>query len=134
MQEHEQWIAIAQEDLAVAKILLPKKLFTPITYHCQQTAEKALKGFLVSKNQEILKTHDLAKLLILCITFDQNFAKLYKAAKYLNPFSTKFRYPSEYDVPDVDEAQMAIKQAQKIMHFVIKKIVASHTTKQNSLF
>ena len=47
MQEHNRWIEIAKEDLTVAKILLSKKLFSPVAYHSQQAAEKALKGYLI---------------------------------------------------------------------------------------
>lgn len=50
-----------------------------------------------------------------------------KAAKVLNPFSTKFRYPSEYDIPDFADAEFSIKQAQKIVTFTTKKVVPPST-------
>ena len=53
MQDHEPWLRIAQEDLKVAKISLPEELFSPVTYHCQQAAEKSLKGYLAYKKQPI---------------------------------------------------------------------------------
>lgn len=124
MQEHERWLNIAREDLAVAKVLLPQEFFTPITYHCQQAAEKALKGYLVFKKQDVPKTHDLLKLVILCKKFDKNFEKLNNATEQLNPFSTKFRYPTEFEIPDQEDAALAIKQAETIIRFVLKKITA----------
>ncbi|MFA6263321.1 MAG: HEPN domain-containing protein [Candidatus Babeliales bacterium] len=133
MQEHERWITIAKEDLAVAKALLSQEFFTPLTYHCQQAAEKALKSYLIFKKQEILKTHDLGKLIELCKKFDNSFATLDHAAAQLNPFSSKFRYPSEEEIPDLTDAKLAITHAQSIMVFVVKKI-ANPATGQSNIF
>ena len=54
--------------------------------------------------------------------FDKNFEKLLDATIPLNPFSTKFRYPSEFDIPDFSDAKQAISHAKKILNFVSKKI------------
>jgi len=123
MQEHEQWFLIAKEDLHVAKILLKYERFSAVTYHSQQAAEKAFKGYLVFKNQEVLKTHDLIKLVGLCVKFDRTFEVFLDIVECLNPFSTKFRYPTEYDIPDLEDAALAVKHAQSIMRFVLKKIL-----------
>jgi len=133
MLGHEDWLKIAQDDLSVAKILLPQGLFSPLTYHCQQAAEKTLKGYFVFKNQPLIKTHDLYKLLEVCLIFDKDFEKIFQAIRVLNPYATKFRYPTEYDIPDVSDAEIAIKSAQIIMKFVLKKI-AEPDTKQKDIF
>jgi HEPN domain-containing protein len=133
MQEHEKWLQIAKEDLLAAKNLVTVELFSAAVYHCQQSAEKSLKGYLVFKKHEILKTHDLIKLTKLCTELDQRFAKLYETVEHLNPFSSKFRYPSEEDIPDLAEAQLTIKHAQSILSFVIKKIEEPETG-QTSVF
>ncbi len=128
MQEHEGWLRIAKEDLLMAKLGLANELFSHVTYNCQQCAEKALKGYLVFKRYPaIIKTHDLLKLLELCMSFDQEFQKKFDAADYINPFSTKFRYPTEYDLPDFAEAELAIKHARSIFKFVLKKISEPET-------
>jgi HEPN domain-containing protein len=120
--EHEKWIRIAQEDLRMAKLALPQELFSPLTYHCQQAAEKALKGYHVFKKQPVMKTHDLAKLLETCLQFDKNFEKLRQAAMELNPYSSKFRYPTEFEIPDQEDAELAIKHAEAILRFVVRKL------------
>ena len=127
MQEHEKWLKIADEDLRSAKVLLKIEIFSTATYHCHQAAEKALKGYLAFKMQEILKTHDLIKLVGLCSKLDTKFEKLYDTVEELNPFATKFRYPTEFDIPDFADTEAAIKQTQKIMNFVIKKIAEPET-------
>lgn len=122
MLEHEKWLAIAREDLAVAEVLLQEDFWTPVTYHAQQAAEKALKGYLCYKLQPITKTHDLIMLLEQCMRFETGFEQLYSAASQLNPFATKFRYPTEFDIPDLIEAELALENAAQIIAFVLKQI------------
>jgi len=131
MQEHEKWLKIAQDDLKGAKIILEHELYAKVAFDCQQAVEKALKGYLAFKGQETIKTHDLVKLLRLCATFDAEFHKKNDAASYINPFSTKFRYPTEYDVLGYDEATLAIKDANSIVKLVLKKIAEPNTGQKN---
>lgn len=134
MLEHERWLKIVKEDLAAAKVLLRAELFSSVVYHSQQAAEKSFKAFLVSRDRPVIKTHDLLKLLELCIAIDSDFQKKFDAAEYVNPFSTKFRYPDDFSVPDLQKAKIAIKHAQSIMVFVVKKISAHGTERQKSVF
>lgn len=73
MQEHEKWFSKAKEDLGMAKLGLPSEYFSSVTYHCQQAAEKYLKGYLCFKGEQITKTHDLVKSLEQCMKFDKDF-------------------------------------------------------------
>jgi HEPN domain-containing protein len=55
------WLTKAQHDLASARVLAastPPLLDTAI-YHCQQTAEKAVKGYLAFCDQEFERVHDI---------------------------------------------------------------------------
>ncbi|HBS48562.1 TPA: hypothetical protein DEO28_01515 [Candidatus Dependentiae bacterium] len=131
MQEHERWINVAKEDLKVAKCLLPEELFSSVTYHCQQSAEKSLKGYLAFKKHEIIKTHDLTKLVGLCKFFDREFESIFSLAEQLNPFATRFRYPTEFDIPTQEDCEFAIKQSEKIMKFVLKKILETETSQMD---
>lgn len=127
MQSHEAWISFAHEDLKAAKGLLKLELFSAVTYHSQQCAEKSLKAYLIFKNHQIIRTHDLLQLLELCIKFDKGFEKLFDAVNLLNPFSTKFRYPSEHDLPDKDDAQTTVQEARKIIKFIAQKTSPKNT-------
>jgi HEPN domain-containing protein len=122
MLAHEQWMAKAHEDFNAARILRRNKAFSVATYHCQQAAEKALKCYLVFKKQELMKSHDLVKLCALCKKFDHDFEKLAYACEMLSPFATKFRYPSEFDIPDLSEIKEVTRQTKKILMFTEKKI------------
>ena len=60
------WLLKASNDLVVAKIVArsPEAIWEASLYHCQQAAEKALKGFLVSVGRQgFAKTHNLGSLL-----------------------------------------------------------------------
>ena len=131
MQEHEGWLKIADEDFLLAKLAIKNELFSSVAYHCQQAAEKYLKGYLVFNKKKVIKTHDLTKLVVLCNYIDNDFSKLYVSSEKLNPFSTKFRYPTEFDIPDLETAKAAISNAKKIMNFVLKKISAPETGQTN---
>ncbi|KKP24373.1 MAG: HEPN-type nucleotidyltransferase, antibiotic resistance related protein [candidate division TM6 bacterium GW2011_GWF2_28_16] len=133
MQEHEKWLRIAKEDLLAAKALIKIELYGSVSFHCQQSAEKSLKGYLAFKKQEIIKTHDLLKLLELCMVIDRSFETQLLVVNYLNPFSTKFRYPSEYDIPDLETVKNTIKYTEKILNFSLKKINEPETG-QTSIF
>ena len=59
------WLTIAYHDLAAAKKLSTGSdpYFDVAVYHCQQAAEKAVKGFLVFHDQPFEKTHDIGVLI-----------------------------------------------------------------------
>jgi HEPN domain-containing protein len=58
----KEWFRFSSDDLSVAthcfEDMYPKKLAIAC-YHCQQSAEKALKGFLISQSIEPPKIHNL---------------------------------------------------------------------------
>ena len=122
MLEYERWLEFSKSDLKDAQHLFNVESFLSATYHCQQAAEKALKAYLVFKEHEIVNTHNLVKLGGLCKIFDQAFQKIDSELELLNPFSTKFRYPSEFDLPDKEETRAVIIQARNVVSFVLGKI------------
>jgi len=124
MLEHEHWIQFAKTDLRVAMILLhsDEPTIGPILYHSQQCAEKALKAFLVYKEQDLVKIHDLSQLLKLCSKIDSTFLELRPNAIELTPYAHKTRYPDScYIMPDLSIAHDAVEQAETILAFVENK-------------
>ncbi|KKT24266.1 MAG: HEPN domain protein [candidate division TM6 bacterium GW2011_GWF2_43_87] len=130
----ERWLVIAKTDLLSARHLLKGEFYAAATFYCQQSAEKALKGFMTFYKLPLVKTHDLVGLLTICCDKDQSFDKLLNSAEYLNPFSTKFRYLSEYDIPDEKEAVEAVDHAQRILIFVNRKTKISEDLGQQGVF
>lgn len=120
------WLAKAHSDLRSARALLA--LDEPATdtavYHCQQAAEKALKGYLAFHDQPLERTHDLERLLELATVLEPGFAPLETQASVLNPYATAFRYPGVLGVqfPSVAEVTDAIEHAQAVYDFVLGRL------------
>jgi HEPN domain-containing protein len=64
-------------------------------YHCQQAAEKALKGFLVVLGKPFEKLHDLGKIIEQAARINAGFRQYADAADALTPNSVAYRYPDE---------------------------------------
>lgn len=134
MHKIDRWLAIAKDDLLSAKHLFKGEFYSTAVFHCQQSAEKALKGFLAFHKCTLSKTHDLVGLLTLCTDFEQSFKNLLNSAEYLNPFATQFRYPSQYDIPSEEDVEHAIAHAQRILNFVYRKTNTLLGDKQETIF
>lgn len=91
-------------------------------YHCQQAAEKALKGFLVFHDQRFEKTHDLQVLINLATSADPSVSALLDNGELLTPYATLYRYPGEILEPEIDEFNEAMKASESIYTYVIKKL------------
>lgn len=117
------WPAKAQSDLRSARALaaLSEPATDTAVYHCQQTAEKALKAYLAFRDQPLERTHDLERLLEIAMALAPDFARLEEFAAALNPYAVAFRYPDSLGVqfPSVPETTAAIDHAQAVLDFVI---------------
>ena len=91
------WLIKAQHDLAAARKLAtgPDPYLDVAVYHCQQAAEKAVRGFLVFHDQPFEKTHDVEVLVSSAQHYDSGFSTQLEAAVRLTPYATEFRYPSD---------------------------------------
>ena len=118
----KEWFDIAETDLASAQHLIsmhPQPIEI-ICYHCQQSAEKFLKGFLVLNNHEIIKTHDLVVLNRLCSMYDNEFKTMEEECLRLTDYSVNIRYPYPVDLNEKDMT-LALIDAAKIKEFVQRK-------------
>jgi len=89
-----------------------------VLFHAQQAVEKALKGFLVSRQYfNFPKSHDLGYLLDIAETFESDLACLSNIVE-LSPFAVEARYPDAMnwggDV-DIKEYVSMAKHACKIL-------------------
>ncbi len=120
----QTWLAKAQHDLAAARKLSaePDPYLDTAIYHCQQAAEKAVKGFLVFHDQDFEKTHNIRFLVTLAIPFESEFSSWLEAAKRLTPYSGMFRYPGEKLEPDRSEFDQALQEAEGLYNFVLSSL------------
>jgi len=86
-------LLMAKKDLKAAKTLAlaDDPDIEIVGFHLQQATEKALKAWLVSLGEPIIKTHDLSYLLNQLESHQKNIDHLWSLAE-LNPFAVQFRY------------------------------------------
>ena len=123
MAIYEDWLLKSKRDLDTSKVLLQNTFYDTSIYHTQQCAEKALKGYCVYRRQPLTKTHDLEKILNICIELDSNFSELDILATSLNGLDVRFRYPDVEFEPDAQEVTDAIGWSERILDFVIAKCI-----------
>ena len=117
------WLTKATHDLQNAQIVsaaADAPLDTAI-YHCQQAAEKSLKGWLAWRGITLAKTHDLIQLVAEAADVTPDFVKFEQAAEILTPYVSAFRYPGLTDEPMPSRAEFdaALQHAQAIYDFVV---------------
>jgi HEPN domain-containing protein len=118
--ELQQWIEIADKDFALAEYASKNMWPVPveqICFHCQQTAEKYLKWFLVWHDIDPPKIHNLVELGKLCEKITPEFAGLYTQYVYLNTYGVQQRYPSEMRIEKQD-MDRALEYAKMVREFV----------------
>ncbi len=122
-QAVRSWLIKAGHDLLSASLLSAKeKLRDAAIFHCQQAAEKAIKGFLVFHDVRFEKSHDIEFLVSLGMTKVAELGQLLPQAECLTPYATEFRYPGDIMGPDAHEYERAYQAAIDICQFVVKNM------------
>jgi len=114
-----EWYRFADTDLALARHALsmhPPPL-EAICYHCQQSAEKYLKGYIINTGSILPpKVHNLDTLCEMCEEYDDRFQELRKPCSVLTDYGIQPRYPHEMEIHE-HEMQKAIVYAEEIRDF-----------------
>ena len=93
--KYNEWFVMAQKDLRSAKILFDHDADNEIVcFHCQQTSEKYLKGYLIAVTGELQEGHNLLKLCKKAMLHDKNFNVFLKDLAFVNAFYIETRYPA----------------------------------------
>jgi HEPN domain-containing protein len=123
MEEFEQYLYKADDDLDCAKLLvLQNKRSVPV-YLAQQCAEKSLKAYLTFREQPLAKTHDLRRLVELAKQLDPSFEEIFINALEINGLDTAFRYPEDVLEPEEQDVINTLVYAEEIFNFVKMKCV-----------
>ena len=119
----KEWLDFANRDISSARYLLgmnPVPLEI-VCYHCEQAAEKALKGYLILQDYEPPRAHDLRLLCKMCADIDKTFDTISQSCVNLTPYGIQPRYPFEIEILDSD-MQKAVVDADHVMNFVLQKL------------
>ncbi len=114
LQQVKRWIEIAEEDYRLAQHTFQMESNVPyrlIGYHAQQSAEKYLKAYLVSKLIDFPYTHSIEHLVSL-IESNNNISGMFPEAYELTNYAISRRYPGDYGSVSYEEAKKAMKLAE----------------------
>ena len=120
-----EWLAKADEDLEFGRVNLEERrnFFAQICFHFQQAAEKYLKAFIVAKEIEFRKIHDLGLLLKMASRVDASLEKLKDDCEYLAAYYIEARYPVHWPTNFTrDEATKALEAAVHIQEAVKERL------------
>jgi HEPN domain-containing protein len=87
------------------------------TFHCQQAAEKLLKGFLVQAGTDFGKTHDLDALAQSVLAHFPSLESLLRPMRAWTAWSVAYRYPGEpgpEPEPSTEELSQALDMSERL--------------------
>lgn len=120
-----EWIQNADEDWQFAEVgFAETNFYSKVCFHCQQAAEKYLKGYLTSRGVKPEPIHDLVKLLKQASRVNKDFNQFAGIVVLLNRYAVTARYPEEWPSSiSREDAKTAIDYVQQIGLFVKEKLI-----------
>lgn len=120
----QSWIIKAENDIKTAKILINQKepITDSICFHSQQSVEKYLKVFLIYNGKQPEKTHIIERLIKKCSEIDNVFSHYDDIIAGLTYYAVENRYPDDFYIPSLKEAEEAISAAEKIKELVMDRL------------
>lgn len=117
----QEWLIIARRDLDSARVLgtVSPPIYETAVFHCQQAAEKAIKGFLVFHDRRFPKTHEMLPLVKLAEQTEPRFTSWRNAADALSNYAVELRYPESVLRVTRQDFDTALQSATDIYTFVL---------------
>ena len=117
-----QWLEKAEHDLLAARLILDHQpiILDISCFHCQQAVEKYLKTFLIFHKKDFPKTHNIDLLLKSCSAINHQFNEV--DVKNLEDFAVRGRYPHDFLMPSIDEAEEFYQITLEIKELVVTDI------------
>jgi len=122
--ETRGWLVKASNDIRAAEALstISPPLLDEAVFHCQQAAEKALKGFLTWNGHTFRRTHNLEEIGEQCLTIDASLREVIDLAVPLSEYAWKFRYPGEPTAVSPGEAAEAVTTVRAVFEAVVSRL------------
>jgi len=120
----EEWGLLAERDISVANYLAANMIPIPteiIAFHCQQAAEKYLKGALVILGEEPPYTHDLPELCKLAEKHQPSFVSISSLCSIITHFSVQPRYDFGVSLSEAD-MRLVLQHTKTIRDFLKQEI------------
>jgi HEPN domain-containing protein len=119
-----QWLSLATEDLSNAghDLEASPPFLRSALFHCQQSAEKALKAFLTWHDVPFRKVHELEELGAQCRQVDFTLAPFVENAEPLTKYASRFRYPGAPYELSLEEGKTALARAGEALNAVLDRL------------
>jgi len=120
------WLVIAREDIRVAQacLSLAPPALGVAAYHCQQAAEKTVKGLLVVASVAFRKTHDMDELADLLVSNHPEYRDLLDQIRPLTVWGFAYRYPGTEDVPEPLPDRMELRRIIDLIERLAERLEA----------
>lgn len=92
--EAERWLAQARSELAFARVGIREGFYAQACFHCQQSAERALKALHYLRGTRLVIGHSVVELLAPLTERQPTLASLRDAAARLDQLYIPTRYPN----------------------------------------
>ncbi len=103
-RRYQDWMNAAYDDLRAAELLCQDSTLNNMTaFHCQQCAEKALKGYILARDGQPVDGHNLTWLCKRATRIDPEFGQWLDESAALNKFYIETRYPTDIPTEISDE-------------------------------
>jgi len=124
LTEVREWLHKAAEDVRTAEVSCAAEppLLDAAVFHCQQAAEKAIKGFLTLHARVFDKTHSIEKIGALALAVDPTLRAAIDRAAPLTEYAWKFRYPGTPGEPSVAEVGDALAAARELLLEIVPRV------------
>jgi HEPN domain-containing protein len=121
------WLLRASEDLRAGRhdLTASPPLLNDVAFHAQQCAEKAMKAYLVHREQPFRKTHNLTELGGAVARLETSLADLMRSASLMTEFAWRFRYPGELATVSQEDAMRALDTAESVLVAVVSVLPAA---------
>ncbi len=118
------WLLRASEDLRAGKhdMTASPPLLSDVAFHSQQCAERAMKAYLVHREQPFRKTHNLTELGGAVARLEPSLEELMRTASLMTEFAWRFRYPGDAPSMDRGEAIEALKVAERVLDAIVRAL------------
>lgn len=127
-RESDRWQAQAQADLRDAEMAAHAGSHALACFLCQQSAEKAVSGYLFARGAERVWGHALADLCEDAVALDPSFDMIKTVAMLLDKHYLTSRYPSALPggIPaqayDAEDSRRALEIARDVRDFVGERL------------
>jgi HEPN domain-containing protein len=115
-----EWYEYGEEDRINAKLIFNARgAVSGVGLHLQQSVEKYLKGYLIGRGWELIKTHDLELLIDTATGYDERFSKFLGFGRKVSTFYVKDRYPPKPKLDfTVEEMKSLIKTGDRLIGLI----------------